>query len=1693
MRKSIFLLLFFCLQISLFYSQFTVNYPSIAQDIPVCNGSSILTVRINFFSNSSNNTVTITLPTGINYVAGSELMTSSSGVTGISYASGPSNAPVFNLSPAAIVAGSFIEFRISRTANCAARAFSIAGGDFKDNILVSGTAGTFNENNINLNQYNLILPNVAILSPPVNNTGVLGSNYTSTITLNNGGLGCVNNLYFFVINPLGSIQHTALSLGGTPLIPYDTSGDTLFYAISGTSLTADQQLCNGESISLVHSYKYISCSGYPSYGTGWGCEAILSAWCQLSLGNQVITVASGTALYSAFTCVKQNFVNMCTPYQLLMTFTNGGSGNAQAATMYDVEILQGYYPTPSIYAMDQSVHNFSNYLINGVSVPFSYVGGYVTVNLTNVLTSDPDGPGGISDVDGDGFFDDLTLGSSFSLTCTTSLNCNKPCGYSTYLYYQSAVMKYRDMCNPGRISASGLGAYTNTLFEYDFVGTGYVPANVTAGTPFTVNLNQTHYYNANDLETPNTRYRWKLVLPPGFSVAGSGSPTYNLLPATYTQIGDTIIFTSLTNQLANYAINLVYTCGTNGSKELKYFLEKLNDVNTCACLSKKICASLFVNTLCPNACAIGPSTYLAKVRRSNGSLGYTSTTFATRQNPALISDYNLSKALYRDTIEIHGSSKAFANRTNIHVELTLNKTVTPIVVNKLTPVNVFVKLIRGGVVINTATLTTFTMAASTATKQSIDWNLSGVLIGGLQAGDSIYTLSRYVVSTNEGLPEYDVQSGDKWKFFTLQGAVKEICAEVVPEMYLVGTRMVNGTNGHFSNGCTSVALGGGSNYIARRFSTAGTLFTNEFRPVFRIDSMVFDIPSGYDYVSSNIDGIPMSPNYILGTKHTFLNPGNWTVPLLTVTNNYGSIIPVIVKPTCATQATEIINYKIYVGDYYYSYVGQPTPAGLSYPVTSFYGTIPTSVSAMPGLTIGINYNELSRPNISMSNLSGQVQADVATETADIRLSNVGTSTAPYNWIAIPNKSTYTITQVLDLTSMTAVAPILYPGGKWYQLSTAGINSGAFKNYRISFTYTNCNIDSIKVYSGWDCSAYPTTPLTYDCIKDSLFIRFLAVGAEVQILPVSVQPMPTSACQNMNYVYSILSSGQGNISQLSGRLKLPVGLSLVGSYQAEYPAGSGNWANIPSTVGFGGWLQYNLQLHPNYPPSGGLPGTNNALNPLAREFRVRFTLISDCSFASGSNFQVAASGRKSCGQFATGSFIPFQSPPISLTGANLALIIANSSTVSPSTISCNGVATVTMTSSIFGATTSNNATIVLLIPPNLDYVAGSLNCTSGSCPTFVSNTTMPDGSESVLLSVPNGLAIGTVMNYTFQIRDNVAKSCGNLPTYITSFGSVSNIPCATAVGGICPSSPVQIGQTSFTLGVNNAELQLGTVNVDFSPSVPNTFIGEANVSNVGMGSFNPSDNATISYYCADVSGNPVGPAVGTVAISTTIAVGGSQFTSTQFTTTACAIPNSFTAVLSSTGTCACVVDTVKSLTMVNVLPISLLSLSADRIDARNVNVKWTTQSENNSSYFIIQRSLDATLWETVSSKNASGFSNELIDYTLLDESAYSEESYYRIQQFDTDGEVEVFGPVMVNKLNQNDALFIYPNPNEGIFTFSKDLVNATIEITDEAGRLVESRILKVNSLDVSKLESGTYILHVKEENGNKSILKLQIVN
>jgi hypothetical protein len=108
-----------------------------------------------------------------------------------------------------------------------------------------------------------------------------------------------------------------------------------------------------------------------------------------------------------------------------------------------------------------------------------------------------------------------------------------------------------------------------------------------------------------------------------------------------------------------------------------------------------------------------------------------------------------------------------------------------------------------------------------------------------------------------------------------------------------------------------------------------------------------------------------------------------------------------------------------------------------------------------------------------------------------------------------------------------------------------------------------------------------------------------------------------------------------------------------------------------------------------------------------------------------------------------------------------------------------------------------------------------------------------------------------------------------------------------------------------------------------------------------------------------------------------------------------------------------------------LPVELLYFEGEANPTYN-HLKWATASEQNSSYFDIEKSTDGETWRKVATKPAAGNSTEKINYSYVDNIDQFTLHYYRLVQYDIDGQFKIYGPIVLNNEIKEKKITKYIN-------------------------------------------------------------------
>jgi hypothetical protein len=177
-----------------------------------------------------------------------------------------------------------------------------------------------------------------------------------------------------------------------------------------------------------------------------------------------------------------------------------------------------------------------------------------------------------------------------------------------------------------------------------------------------------------------------------------------------------------------------------------------------------------------------------------------------------------------------------------------------------------------------------------------------------------------------------------------------------------------------------------------------------------------------------------------------------------------------------------------------------------------------------------------------------------------------------------------------------------------------------------------------------------------------------------------------------------------------------------------------------------------------------------------------------------------------------------------------------------------------------------------------------------------------------------------------------------------------------------------------------------------------------------------------------------------------------------------------------------------------LPVELTSFSAS-CEQDLVTLSWSTASEQNSSHFDVEKSIDGENWRVIGTISAAGNSTQDIHYSFVDSEKSIDQNYYRLNQVDIDGKNEYFGPITV-ACEENTKINTYPNPSKGEFNLvihSKTNEKVTFKITDGNSRVISTKVLDLqNGINLfpirENLSSGVYHIQLITESGKTTVLK-----
>jgi hypothetical protein len=171
---------------------------------------------------------------------------------------------------------------------------------------------------------------------------------------------------------------------------------------------------------------------------------------------------------------------------------------------------------------------------------------------------------------------------------------------------------------------------------------------------------------------------------------------------------------------------------------------------------------------------------------------------------------------------------------------------------------------------------------------------------------------------------------------------------------------------------------------------------------------------------------------------------------------------------------------------------------------------------------------------------------------------------------------------------------------------------------------------------------------------------------------------------------------------------------------------------------------------------------------------------------------------------------------------------------------------------------------------------------------------------------------------------------------------------------------------------------------------------------------------------------------------------------------------------------------------SILPVTGLEFNVQQ-SAKGVELVWSTLTEVNCERFDLLHSTDGNHFTKIGTVEGHGNSDVKQHYSFVHNAASYGSNYYRLQQFDIDGNFK-YSPVKQISFGVSKTQ-VYPNPARATLTVvhSSEGKNTSLSIYSINGRQVLQQKLTAERtlIDVRSFGPGMYIAEIREENGKST--------
>ena len=165
-----------------------------------------------------------------------------------------------------------------------------------------------------------------------------------------------------------------------------------------------------------------------------------------------------------------------------------------------------------------------------------------------------------------------------------------------------------------------------------------------------------------------------------------------------------------------------------------------------------------------------------------------------------------------------------------------------------------------------------------------------------------------------------------------------------------------------------------------------------------------------------------------------------------------------------------------------------------------------------------------------------------------------------------------------------------------------------------------------------------------------------------------------------------------------------------------------------------------------------------------------------------------------------------------------------------------------------------------------------------------------------------------------------------------------------------------------------------------------------------------------------------------------------------------------------------------------VPVKFINFTATELN-NSIQLRWQTATEQNSSYYDIERSNDGKQFTAIGTLTAAGNSQTVKSYSFTDAAPLNGINFYRLKQVDADAHY-LYSAIIKTGNNKNALFTISPNPAYDFIHITNPGATemVSVRIYDIAGKIINERSMKNQSplyIDVHALKPGMYFIQLSD--------------